>query len=44
VLAVERVPAAAEDIDEFVAASDTYPLTEPVPPAGYYGGPLERFG
>jgi len=33
------VPTALEYIDEFVAQSDEYPLTEPVP-AGDYGGPL----
>lgn len=37
----ESVPIAAEYIDEFVAESDVYPFTEPVPP-GNYGGPLEQ--
>jgi hypothetical protein len=40
----EDVPLAVEHIDEFVADSDDYPLTEPVPPANYYGGPLEQAG
>lgn len=35
----ESVPTALEYIDEFVAQSDVYPLTEPVP-AGDYFGPL----
>jgi len=36
------VPTALEYIDEFVAQSDVYPLTEPVPEADYYGGPLDE--
>ncbi len=34
------VPALLELVDEFVVQSDAYPLTEPVPPAWWYGGPL----
>ena len=34
------VPTVIEYVDEFVAQSDSYPLTEPVPEADYYGGPL----
>lgn len=38
----ESVPTALEYIDDFVAQSDVYPLTEPVPEDPWSGGPLER--
>ena len=34
------VPAAAKPIDEFVVASDTYPLTTPIPPLATAGHSL----
>ncbi|MGI9622431.1 MAG: hypothetical protein ACR2PK_06300, partial [Acidimicrobiales bacterium] len=40
----ESVPSAIEYVDEFVAQSDSYPLTAPVPEANYYGGPIELSG
>ena len=39
-LTVDSLPVALEHIDDFVAQSALYPLTEPVPEAEDYGGPL----
>ena len=37
----ESLPILLQYVDEFVAQSDAYPLTEPVPEPPGFGGPLE---